>query len=364
MHRPAPFVLLLATLSSAHAADLPPLVHEAVFNVPVQRVWEVFTTSEGYKKFGVALADVDFRIGGLMRSNYKADGTLGDPGTIEQTILAYEPMRMFAFRCTRVPEGFPFPDAMKQTWSVAYFDDLGGGRTRLTLKGFGYTDAPDSTKMREFFDAGNAWTMDKLRANLEGTPPPTRKPHEATEQTATAAGGSPVPAPVVLSPIDGDSPIIVETVVPESPDAAFARWTTASGLSTFFGEQQKVELRPGGPFEIFFSMQPPEGERGSEGCTILSYDPGRMLSFSWNAPPSFPAQRTQRTWVVVHFTPESTGPNPTTRIRLAHHGWAEHIAQKPAEAEQWKQLRTYFSAAWPKVLSWHQDALIKEQKKQ
>lgn len=345
------------TLGVARAGDMPPVIHETVINAPVEKVWSVFTTAEGYKLWGVALADVDFRIGGKIRSRYAATGELGDDATIEQTILAYDPMRMVAFRCTKTPKDFPFPGAMAQTWSTAYFDDLGGGRTRLTLKGFGYTDAEDSMKMREFFVAGNAWSLEMLKSKIEGTAPPTRPPHDAS--AAPAAN-----PPVMLSDALGVTPIIVEAVVDETPEQAFARWTTLEGLGTFFGEKQKVELKPGGPFEIYFSMQAPEGERGSEGCTILSYDPGRMLSFTWNAPPKFPEQRAQRTWVVVTFNPETRGGTPVTRVRLAHHGWSEHIAQKPEAADIWREVRGYFVAAWPMVLSWHQEALIKEQQKQ
>jgi uncharacterized protein YndB with AHSA1/START domain len=351
-------VLVVAFVSCARAADLPPLVHEAVFNVPIQKVWEVFTTSEGFKKFGVALADVDFRLGGKIRSRYAPDGELGDAATIEQTILAYEPMRMFAYRCTKTPEGFPFPEAMKHCWNIAYFDDLGGGRTRLTLKGFGYTDDPESVKMREFFDAGNAWSMDKLHATLEGAPPPSRKAHEAAKTGDAAPGGHIIPPPIVLSTPAGESPIVVEAVVNEPLDAAWLRWTTTAGLATFFGEKQNFELRPGGPFEILFSMEAPEGQRGSEGCSVLSYETQRMLSFSWNAPPKFPAQRSERTWVVVSFAAEGAG---MTRVRLVHQGWVEHIATAPAEADNWRQVRTYFTAAWPNVLAWHQEAVAKRQ---
>src|SRR5262245_38931292 len=68
-------------------------------------------------------------------------------------------------------------------------------------------------------------------------------------------------------------------------------WTTSDGLATFFGEKDTIELRNGGPFEILFSTAAPEGQRGSEGCQVLAYLPGEMLSFTWNAPPSIPALR-------------------------------------------------------------------------
>src|SRR5580765_3791325 len=100
-----PRLLLIAVLllvpggrAGAGAEDAPSFVNEGVVNAPVEDVWKVWTTSEGYKALGVALADVDFRIGGLIRSRYSANGTLGDAETIQNRILAYEPMRMIAIR--------------------------------------------------------------------------------------------------------------------------------------------------------------------------------------------------------------------------------------------------------------------------
>ena len=49
-------------------------------------------------------------------------GEIGDPGTIVNTILAYDPKRMLALKATGYPEGFPFAEAAKATWSVFYFE--------------------------------------------------------------------------------------------------------------------------------------------------------------------------------------------------------------------------------------------------
>ena len=70
-------------------------------------------------------------------------------------------------------------------------------------------------------------------------------------------------------------------------------WTTSEGFKSFSECDSTIELKVGGPFEIYFRANNPEGERGSEGCKILSYEPGSMLSFSWNAPPKFAAARAQ-----------------------------------------------------------------------
>ena len=47
-----------------------------------------------------------------------------------------------------------------------------------------------------------------------------------------------------------------------------------------------MDLRIGGPFELYFGgPDVPHDQRGSNGCQVLTYVPGEMLSFTWNAPP-------------------------------------------------------------------------------
>ena len=354
MHRASlAAVVILSASSLAQAADAPPLVHEAVLNVPVQKVWEVFATAEGYKHWGVAHAEVDLRVGGLIRSVYNPSATIGDASTIEQTILAYDPLKMIAFRCTRTPEGFPFPDAMRQTWSVATLDDLGNNRTRLTLKGFGYTDAEDSMKMRTFFEAGNAWSLEKLRAALEGTPAPTRDPHAAAKEGGDAMDISP---PRLISETGGSGPIEVEAVLPASLASVWNTWTSGPAMSKALDIHADIQLRIGGPFELHFDQAAPEGSRGSEGCAVLAYEPMRMLSFDWNAPPQFAHARGERTWVVVRF--EELAPE-RTRVSLTHHGWQEKLASQPEHSAQWAEVRAYFTKAWPTLMGWMQQGVAK-----
>ena len=56
-------------------------VTEGFINAPVAEVWRLFTTSAGYQATGVDQAEVDLRVGGLIRSHYDPKGTLGDPET-------------------------------------------------------------------------------------------------------------------------------------------------------------------------------------------------------------------------------------------------------------------------------------------
>ena len=76
-------------------------------------------------------------------------------------------------------------------------------------------------------------------------------------------------------------------VINEPIDNVWWRWTTHEGLKSFFGVDNKIELKPNGSFEICFLMDNPVGLRGSERCKVLSYLPKKMLSFTWNAPPQY-----------------------------------------------------------------------------
>ncbi len=320
-----------AAAKAPGAVNLSPLVHEADLDVPVSKVWDVFSTDEGFKNFGVAHAKIDFRIGGKMLSHYDPKGVIGDEGTIENTILAFEPQRMVAWHITKPPKGFPFMNAFKTTWSVATLTDLGDGRTHLRLTGLGYTADEESQKMRAFFEQGNAYVLDGLKKRLGG------KSEAAAPNTAPSA--APTDDPL--------SPFTVETVVNAMPADVWKHWTTSEGFKAFLGVENKIDLKIGGPFEVYFSMDPPAGSRGSEGCTILSYDPERMLSFTWNAPPKFAHARTLHTWVVVTIQPHGAHGS---KVSLKHQGFAEMAGAHPEHQEEWQQVRTYFKAAWPRVL--------------
>ena len=312
-------LLAVPTRAAEEAAAPPPLAHEAILDAPVADVWDVFTTSEGWKLLGVAKADVDFRVGGVIRTHYDPNGTLGDPLTIENTILSYEPNRMISFRATKTPANFPFPkEVVDRTWSVVTLDDLGDGRTRLTIRGHGYGTDEASLKMRAMFEQGNAWTLQELAGHFAKAAPSPLRPIEVSEVVAAA------------------------------PADVFRSLSTSEGVKAFLGVTNRIELTVGGPYELYFLADAPEGQRGSEGCEVLSWLPGRMLSFTWNAPPEFEHARPRRTVVVIELETESPG---ATRVRLTHHGFAAGATADPDHAGEWEEVRAYFAKAWPQFLA-------------
>jgi len=134
-------------------------VNEGIVNAPIEDVWRVWSTSDGYKAVGVALAEVDLRVGGFIRSRYGPDGRLGDEQTIENEILAFEPPRMIAIRIHQTPASFPFKEAWKQTWTVVTLTPLDGGRTHVRAASLGFGADPESLAKRRFFERGNDQTL-------------------------------------------------------------------------------------------------------------------------------------------------------------------------------------------------------------
>ncbi len=130
-----------------------------------------------------------------------------------------------------------------------------------------------------------------------------------------------------------------EVVVPAGVDAVWQAWTTSEGLTSFFAPEAVVEARVGGPFHIHIDPGAQPGQRGADDMRILAIQPKRMLSFDWNAPPSLPQARQQRTFVIVRLQPVDT---QSTRVTLHHTGWGD--------GGEWDQAYQYFDRAWGQVL--------------
>jgi uncharacterized protein YndB with AHSA1/START domain len=318
------FVLSVAPCRGQDA-DRSTVVTEGIVKAPVDEVWRVFSTPDGYTALGVAKTTIDLRPGGEIVSTYDKDGLLDETHGIHTRILAFEPRRMIATRIVQPAPGFPFPEAWKSVWTVVSMTDLGDGRTGLRIAMQGYGDDQESQKMREFFRAGNDWVMKKLQSRYEASAAQTGPAHEQ-------------------GPL---SPINLEVLIPAPRADVWAAYTTSEGWRGFLGVETSIGDAPGEPFEVYFSMAAPEGSRGSEGCTILSLVPQEMFSYTWNAPPTLPFARQQRTWVVVTF--EAVSP-ATTRVRLRQYGFEQLAAKFPEHATEFKECRDYFASAWPRVL--------------
>ena len=139
------------------------MITEGIIDAPVNKVWAALCTKEGLESWNVAHAEVDLKVGGMMRTHYDPKGQIGDPNTIENTILSLEPNRMLSIRVAKPPERFPFKNAIKSVWQVVHFEPIGSSQTKVEIIGLGYGSDDESRKLREFFDKGNAYTLKKLQ---------------------------------------------------------------------------------------------------------------------------------------------------------------------------------------------------------
>ena len=65
-----------------------------------------------------------------------------------------------------------------------------------------------------------------------------------------------------------------------------------------------------------------------------------MARFDWNAPPSLPQARQQRTVVILRL---AAIDEQNTRVSLHHTGWGD--------GGEWDKAYTYFDRAWTQVMA-------------
>jgi uncharacterized protein YndB with AHSA1/START domain len=122
-------------------------------------------------------------------------------------------------------------------------------------------------------------------------------------------------------------------------DEAWNAWTTREGIVSFFAPDAEIEPRVGGAFHIHIDPGGAPGSKGADDMRFMALQPKKMISFDWNAPPSLPEARTQRTFVVLRFEPLG---DKLTRVSLHHTGWGD--------GGEWDKAYSYLDRAWGNVL--------------
>jgi uncharacterized protein YndB with AHSA1/START domain len=278
---------------------------------PVEQVWRALTTAEGIKEYFPAEPNIELKVGG----NYEIF-----PG-VRNRVLTFLPGKMLMTTGSAPPE---FPDVRKGgTWGAFQFDPIEGGKaTRLRLGVFGWRDGKQWDDAFAYFVKNNPVFLRMIRKRFADGPL-TSAPKPKDENKTAAA-----------------KVLHKESVIWGPREEVWKCWTTEAGMKSFFASESKIELTPGGCYELYLGPPSAVGERGSEGCKVLGFLPGEILSFDWNAPPKFPEIRKERTCVVIRFEPAG---DDKTRVILDHLGWGE--------GEKWGAVYAYFDSAWDFVLA-------------
>lgn len=140
-------------------------------------------------------------------------------------------------------------------------------------------------------------------------------------------------------PTTRDRAVTAQVEVPAPLADVWEAWTTEAGARTFFAPACRIDLRPGGAYEMLFNLDAEPGLQGGEGNRLLAIQPGKLLSFSWNAPPELPTVRDQRTHVTVRFAAVGL---QITHVWLRHDGWGA--------GGEWDRALGYFERAWGQVV--------------
>lgn len=146
------------------------LQHQVVVNASLADVWNAFTTSEGLRSFVAPVAQIDFRVGGIWEASYNPRAKIGDPGNIRNEIITYVPLRMLAIHVVNAPPKFPYPDVIKNVWTVIEFEDLGLNRVRATASMTGWKTGPSWDAVYKMFEADNAIVFGKLQKRFREGP--------------------------------------------------------------------------------------------------------------------------------------------------------------------------------------------------
>jgi uncharacterized protein YndB with AHSA1/START domain len=127
---------------------------EAVITGPRDLVWTLLTTEDGIRSWLAPQAEVDLRVGGLVRTHQDARGRLGDAQTTVSRILALKPKKAISLKLEQAPDGYPMAQFIEGTWYQIALDALPGGKTRIRCVGNGLATGWAAYAVRPAFEQG------------------------------------------------------------------------------------------------------------------------------------------------------------------------------------------------------------------
>ena len=78
-----------------------------------------------------------------------------------------------------------------------------------------------------------------------------------------------------------------EIVVAAPAQVVWQSWTTKAGIESFFAPEAEIDAKVGGAFHIHINPFGEPGMKGADDMRFMALQAPAMLSFDWNAPPTF-----------------------------------------------------------------------------
>jgi hypothetical protein len=154
---------LIQTETSVTEAD--EIILKQTFNVnaPISEVWAYYTESEKYSEWAASVAEIELKMNGIIRANYRPDGRLSDDDTIVIRIVNYIPEKLLTLQ-PEIPESFPLfmREISGNFYNVIEFRSSDDNQTEITSYGLGYQNSPDFHQMLSFIAHGNIEAYERL----------------------------------------------------------------------------------------------------------------------------------------------------------------------------------------------------------
>jgi len=158
---------IVSTIDSTYNNEIV-LIQEFTVNVPLDSVWDAYTTKKGWESWAVAIAEIDLKVGGYIKTNYNANGKIGDSTTIVTHIINYVPKKLLTLQA-EITENFPefMKKEAKDFYNVIYFDETEKGKTNIKSYGIGYKNTKKYLSLMKYFIQANEMSLMNLINYLE-----------------------------------------------------------------------------------------------------------------------------------------------------------------------------------------------------
>ncbi|PCJ80790.1 MAG: hypothetical protein COA49_08165 [Bacteroidetes bacterium] len=158
---------IVSTIDSTYNNEIV-LIQEFTVNVPLDSVWNAYTTKKGWESWAVAIAEIDLKVGGYIKTNYNANGKIGDNTTIVTHIINYVPKRLITLQA-EITENFPefMKKEAKDFYNVIYFEEKENGVTNVKSYGIGYKNTEKYLSLMKYFIQANEMSLMNLINYLE-----------------------------------------------------------------------------------------------------------------------------------------------------------------------------------------------------
>ena len=141
-----------------------------IIDAPLDKIWKLLISSEGWKSWAVPVAWVEFGIGGMVETSYTATAVRGQPGNIKNAIVAYVPEQLLVLRNVQAPPNFEHAEDFGKTVTAINLRTISKNRSAVELDGVGFLATPAFDTLLKKFKFGDSWTLEHLKRAAEHGP--------------------------------------------------------------------------------------------------------------------------------------------------------------------------------------------------